>query len=80
MNKLVVGIVVGAVLGVIDGLTAWFTPAARPQIVGILMGSCVKGMVVGVLSGAHTLEILDRTPHTHILRSIADLPALLELP
>ena len=51
MNKPVVGIVVGAILGILDGATAWFTPAARPEIAGILMGSGVKGMVVGVLSG-----------------------------
>jgi hypothetical protein len=51
MNKPVTGVVVGAVLGVVDGLTAWFTPEARPLIVGILIGSCFKGMLVGLLSG-----------------------------
>jgi len=33
--------------------------------------------VVGVLSGASTAENLRREPHTHILPSVADLPALL---
>ncbi len=33
--------------------------------------------VVGVLSGASTAEKLRREPHTHILPSVADLPALL---
>jgi hypothetical protein len=51
MNKIVVGLLFGAVLGAIDGATAWFTPGARPQIAGILVGSSIKGMVVGVLSG-----------------------------
>ena len=51
MNKPVVGIIAGAVLGLIDGATAWFTPAARDQMSGILMGSCVKGIVVGILCG-----------------------------
>jgi len=51
MNKPVVGIVVGAILGILDGATAWFEPAVRPQIAGILMGSGFKGMVVGVLAG-----------------------------
>jgi hypothetical protein len=51
MNKPLVGIVVGAVLGFLDGLTAWFTPAVRPEIVGILIGSTIKGMLVGVASG-----------------------------
>ena len=36
------------------------------------------GWVIGVLSGAHGLETLGATPHTHILNSVADLPRLLE--
>lgn len=51
MNKPVIGIIVGTVLGLIDGATAWFTPAARDQITGILAGSSVKGLLVGVLAG-----------------------------
>jgi hypothetical protein len=35
------------------------------------------GWVIGVLSGAHDLATLGRTPHTHMLPSIADLPLLL---
>jgi phosphonatase-like hydrolase len=34
--------------------------------------------IVGVLSGASTVENLRREPHTHILPSVADLPALLK--
>ena len=34
------------------------------------------GLSVGVLSGAHTREQLTREPHTHLLDSVADLPAL----
>jgi phosphonatase-like hydrolase len=34
------------------------------------------GWVIGVLSGAHDAETLGRTPHTHLLPSIAELPAL----
>jgi len=37
------------------------------------------GWVVGVLSGAHGLETLGATPHTHLLPSIASLPKLLGL-
>jgi len=33
---------------------------------------------VGVLSGAHTREMLVAEPHTHLLQSIAELPALLQ--
>jgi phosphonatase-like hydrolase len=36
----------------------------------------VQGMV-GVLSGVGTREQLSREPHTHIIQSVADLPALL---
>jgi phosphonatase-like hydrolase len=35
------------------------------------------GWVIGVLSGTHDAETLGRTPHTHLLPSIADLPDLL---
>jgi len=31
---------------------------------------------IGVLSGAHTREQLEREPHTHLLLSVAELPAL----
>jgi ascorbate-specific PTS system EIIC-type component UlaA len=51
MNKIATGLVFGAILGLLDGATAWFTPEARPMIVSILMGSSVKGLVVGLLSG-----------------------------
>jgi phosphonatase-like hydrolase len=34
------------------------------------------GWVIGVLSGAADAETLGRTPHTHLLPSIADLPRL----
>jgi hypothetical protein len=57
MNKPVVGIVVGAILGILDGATSWFTPSARPEIAGILMGSGVKGMVVGILSGMFARKV-----------------------
>ena len=51
MNKPMVGLVAGAILGVIDGSTAWFTPAVRSEMATILMGSSVKGMVVGIICG-----------------------------
>jgi phosphoglycolate phosphatase-like HAD superfamily hydrolase len=35
--------------------------------------------VIGVLSGAHGLETLGATPHTHLLPSIASLPTLFDL-
>ena len=35
MNKPVFGMILGGVLGIFDGLTALWTPAVAPQIVGI---------------------------------------------
>lgn len=57
MNKPVVGVIAGAVLGFIDGATAWFTPEVRPMIAGILMGSTVKGLVVGLLAGWYARKV-----------------------
>ena len=51
MNKIVVGLLFGAALGAVDGATAWFTPEVRSQLAGIMVGSSIKGMLVGVLSG-----------------------------
>jgi len=51
MNKIWLGVLLGGVLGVFDGLTAWFTPAARSGIVGIVIGSTIKGIIAGVLIG-----------------------------
>lgn len=51
MNKIVTGMVFGAILGLLDGATAWFTPEVRSAIATILMGSAIKGLVVGLLSG-----------------------------
>ena len=38
------------------------------------------GWVIGVLSGAHDLETLGATAHTHLLPSVACLPTLFGLP
>jgi hypothetical protein len=51
MSKPVLGLVLGGVLGIFDGLTAWFTPAVRDQLVGIVIGSTVKGLIAGILIG-----------------------------
>lgn len=51
MNKVVLGLLLGLVLGVIDGSTAWLYPEARPMIASIMVGSSIKGLVVGVLTG-----------------------------
>ena len=51
MNKPLFGLVLGGLLGILDGMTAWFTPEARSQIVGIVIGSMIKGLIAGVLIG-----------------------------
>ena len=37
------------------------------------------GMIVGVTEGTHTREQLQSFPHTHLIGSVAELPALLGL-
>jgi hypothetical protein len=51
MNKILLGLLVGALLGAVDGLTAWFTPAVRSQILAIVFFSTIKGVLVGVAAG-----------------------------
>ena len=51
MSKPLLGVTVGAALGVLDGLSAWFSPDARPVIVMIVVGSTIKGVVTGLLAG-----------------------------
>jgi hypothetical protein len=57
MNRITVGILVGGALGILDGLTAWFTPEARPQMVGIVFGSTFKGLVAGALIGLFARKV-----------------------
>jgi hypothetical protein len=51
MNKIVLGLLLGGFLGIFDGLTAWFTPEVRSQLLGIVIGSTFKGLITGVLIG-----------------------------
>jgi hypothetical protein len=57
MNKILVGLIVGAVLGVIDGATAWFTPAVREQMLGIIIGSTMKGIIAGIAAGWYARRV-----------------------
>lgn len=61
MNKILVGLVFGLVLGAVDGGTAWFYPETRSLIGGILVGSSIKGMVVGLLSGWFARKVQSTT-------------------
>jgi len=50
-NKIVIGLLAGLALGAVDGATSWFYPEARTLMAGIMVGSSIKGMIVGLLSG-----------------------------
>ena len=60
MSKPVFGLVLGGILGILDGLTAWFTPDARNELLFIVIGSTVKGLIAGVAIGyfAHKFRSL----------------------
>jgi hypothetical protein len=51
MNKPMLGLTAGTILGALDGLSAWFSPEARPMMLAIVTGSTIKGMVTGLLAG-----------------------------
>ena len=51
MSKPIIGLLLGGALGIFDGLTAYFTPEARDQLLGIVIGSTVKGLVTGIAIG-----------------------------
>jgi len=51
MSRITVALLVGGALGILDGLTAWFTPEVRSQLMGIVVGSMVKGLLAGALIG-----------------------------
>jgi hypothetical protein len=51
MSKPVFGLLLGGILGIFDGLTAYFTPEVRDQMVGIVIGSTFKGLLAGIAIG-----------------------------
>ncbi|HEX6642190.1 MAG TPA: hypothetical protein VF215_13810 [Thermoanaerobaculia bacterium] len=57
MNKILVGLIVGALLGAIDGATAWFTPEVREQMLGIIIGSTLKGIIAGIAAGWYARRV-----------------------
>lgn len=52
MNKPVFGLLLGGVLGIFDGLSAMVSaPETRPEILGIVIGSTMKGVIAGLAIG-----------------------------
>lgn len=51
MGKFWFAVLVGGALGILDGATAWFTPAVRAQLMGIIVGSTIKGAIAGAIAG-----------------------------
>lgn len=51
MSKPVLGLTVGAILGFLDGVSAWFSPEARPVVLTIVFGSTLKGLATGLIAG-----------------------------
>ena len=72
MNKIVVGLLFGLILGALDGATAWFYPETRPVIGSILVGSSIKGMLVGLLSGWYARRV-DSTRQGILVGSVLGL-------
>ena len=61
MSKPVYGLILGGILGIFDGLTAYFTPAARSELVGIVIGSTIKGLIAGILIGIFARKVQSTT-------------------
>ena len=72
MNKILLGLLLGGGLGILDGLTAWFTPEVRPGIVGIVFGSCFKGLVAGLLIGFFARKV-NSMPATIVFGTVVSL-------
>ena len=52
MNKPLLGLLAGAGLGILDGLSALVSaPEVAPDIAMIVVGSCGKGLVAGLIIG-----------------------------
>jgi len=57
VNTVLLATLLGGFLGIFDGLTAWFTPEVRDQMMGIVIGSTVKGLLTGVIIGVFSRKV-----------------------
>jgi uncharacterized membrane protein len=68
VRKVLFATLLGGCLGIFDGLTAWFTPEVRDQLVGIVIGSTIKGVLTGVIIGFFARKV-----HSLVLGTIFGL-------
>jgi hypothetical protein len=57
VKQILFATLLGGFLGIFDGLTAWFTPEVRDQMLGIVIGSTVKGLLTGVIIGVFARRV-----------------------
>jgi hypothetical protein len=57
MSKPILGLLLGGVLGIFDGLTAYFTPEVRNQLMMIVVGSTMKGLIAGLSIGFFSKKV-----------------------
>jgi hypothetical protein len=57
MSKPILGLILGGILGIFDGLTAYFTPEVRSQLAMIVVGSTIKGLIVGLSVGFFSKKV-----------------------
>jgi len=57
VNTVLLATLLGGFLGIFDGLTAWFSPEVRDQMMGIVVGSTIKGLLTGVIIGVFSRRV-----------------------
>jgi hypothetical protein len=51
MSKPVIGLLLGAFLGLLDGISSFFYPDVRAQMMLIITFSTIKGLITGLIAG-----------------------------
>jgi hypothetical protein len=57
VKKVLFATLLGGFLRIFDGLTAYFTPEVRAEIVGIVIGSTIKGLLTGIIIGFFATKV-----------------------
>lgn len=59
MNKPMYGLLLGGILGAVDGLFARFSaPELKAELMGIVIGSTFKGLIVGLIIGFFARKVV----------------------